>query len=475
MVFDAIQQSSSKSCSNIEAQITAHTSMNSTLKSAIAVLIASVSGMLWAFPYRQNHPLAAVGAFFGQTDTTYALAGWVAGLGVLAFFIGVGLLIAGLVKSSSTTQAEFIYESGGEDISPQSASFDRVKWNALRQYDDEIAAADKKIRPLGLKWSEELASSYLALNDKTYLPQLIDQITARAKSELEEREKLRLESERERLSQIRREQQRSSARKVVEMPEKMNVNWIGLWTIMRRETARILRVPIQAFVAPWISALLFIFIFGFVVGGRIKTIGGHSYLEFVLPGILMMNIVNAAFLQASSAIYFQRFLRFIEETLVAPLSYWEMIVGQLACVILRSVLTAFGILLIAAVFGVTSIDNIWAFLFWVVSVSIIFGLLGIIIGLWARNFEQLTILNVFFIAPLSMVGGVFNTVGMLPGWLRWLAYGNPFFYFINGLRHAMIGFHEAPAAIGLIITFVLIVTMGAAVLRLYAIGFGLRE
>src|ERR1700729_2440484 len=104
----------------------------------------------------------------------------------------------------------------------------------------------------------------------------------------------------------------------------MGINWIGLYTMVRREVQRMARVPIQVFVAPWISALLFIFIFGFVVGGRIATIGGHRYLEFVLPGILMMNIVNAAFLQACSAIYFQRFMRFIEETLVAPLSYAEM-------------------------------------------------------------------------------------------------------------------------------------------------------
>ena len=101
----------------------------------------------------------------------------------------------------------------------------------------------------------------------------------------------------------------------------MIVNWIGLWTIIRREMTRILRVPIQVFVGPWVSALLFIFIFGYVVGPRIAMIGGHRYLEFVLPGILMMNVINAAFLQSTSQIYFQRFQRYIEETLVAPLSY----------------------------------------------------------------------------------------------------------------------------------------------------------
>ncbi|HEY6578137.1 MAG TPA: ABC transporter permease [Rhizomicrobium sp.] len=253
------------------------------------------------------------------------------------------------------------------------------------------------------------------------------------------------------------------------------VNWIGLWTIIRREWSRLMRVPIQAFLAPWISALLFIFIFGFVVGSRIARIGGHRYLEFVLPGILMMNIVNAAFLQSSSQVYFSRFLRSIEEALVAPLSYAEMIAGVIAVVIARSVITALGILAIAACFGATSIDAAPEFVFWIVCVAMVFGLLGIVIGLWANNFEQLTILNVFLITPLSFVGGVFNTLAMLPPWLRWLAWGNPFFYFINGIRHAMIGFSEAPEALGIGVALGLAIVMSVIVWRLYAVGYGLRE
>ena len=255
----------------------------------------------------------------------------------------------------------------------------------------------------------------------------------------------------------------------------LGINWIGLATIVRREVSRMMRVPIQAFVAPWISALLFIFIFGFVVGGRIATIGGHRYIEFVLPGVLMLNIVNASFLQSSSAIYFSRFLRFIEETLVSPMSYVEMIAGSLAVVVVRSTVTAIGIMVMGLAFGATSIVSLPAFLFWVVSVSMIFGLLGIVIGLWAKSFEQLNVLTVFFITPLSMVGGVFNTIGMLPGWLHWVAYANPFFYFINGIRHSMIGYSEMPEGLGYGLTVAAGVAMFLWVLRLYSTGYGLRE
>ena len=180
------------------------------------------------------------------------------------------------------------------------------------------------------------------------------------------------------------------------MTKPMGVNWIGLYTMIRREAQRMARIPIQAFVAPWISALLFIFIFGYIVGGRISTIGGHKYLEFVLPGILMMNIVNAAFIQSSTAIYFSRFIKFVEELLVSPLSYVEMIFGALSVVVLRATVTGIGILFMGMAFGVTHMYSWPMFVFWVVSVSTIFGLLGLIVGLWSKSFEQLNMPVVFF-------------------------------------------------------------------------------
>jgi len=259
------------------------------------------------------------------------------------------------------------------------------------------------------------------------------------------------------------------------MSQSMGINWIGLYTMVRREASRMARIPIQAFIAPWISALLFIFIFGSVVGGRISQIGGHRYLEFVLPGVLMLNIVNAAFIQASTAVYFSRFIKFVEEMLVAPLSYVEMIIGSLSVVVLRSTITGIGILLMGIGFGATHIESWPMFLFWIVSVSTVFGLLGLIVGLWSKSFEQLNMPVVFLLTPLSMVGGVFNTIAMLPAKLHWLAYANPFFYFINGIRGAMIGYDEAPQGLGISLTLGLLVVLGGTAWRLYSKGYGLRE
>jgi ABC-2 type transport system permease protein len=253
------------------------------------------------------------------------------------------------------------------------------------------------------------------------------------------------------------------------------VNWIGLFTIIKREFSRFLRAPVQSIIAPFISALLFIFVFGLVVGSRIGPIGGHKYLEFVLPGILLMNVVNAALSQSSSIIYVSRFLRFIDEMLVTPLSYVEILIGLLSAVIVRASVIGFGILTIGIVSGTTKMQAWPMFLFWILSISTVFGLLGFIIGFFAKSFESLSLPTVFFITPLSMMGGVFNTLSMLPPWLRWLTYGNPLFYFISGVRNSMTGFDESPPGLGVTMILLLIAVLSAVTWRIFGKGGGFRQ
>ena len=181
----------------------------------------------------------------------------------------------------------------------------------------------------------------------------------------------------------------------------MSINWIGLYTLTKREVNRTFRVAIQTLVTPWITALLYIFIFGEVVGSRIDLIAGVPYIQFVLPGILMMNVIMGSFIASSNALYFKRFLHDIEEILVAPLSYMEMIIGFVAAAVIRSLVIGLGIYVIALFFGGASIINFWLFVFYVVSVSAIFALLGLIVGLWAKGFEQLNVWNTFAITPLA--------------------------------------------------------------------------
>jgi ABC-2 type transport system permease protein len=255
----------------------------------------------------------------------------------------------------------------------------------------------------------------------------------------------------------------------------LGVNWIGMGGIVRREATDAMRHPTQIMLAPWIATLIFIFVFGFVLGRRMPPIAGQPYLKFLLPGLVMMDIVTVSFQQTAGDLYFARFQRYVQEMLVSPLSYFEMMTGSLVIAVLRAFVTTVGVLIMGWLFGGVALDSPLEFLFWMISVSIVFALLGMIVGLWADNFEQLGAVPIFFISPLSMVGGVFTTVAMLPPWLRFLAYGNPLFYFINGLRHSMIGTSEAPAVATVAITLGLVAIMGAVVWRLFATGWGLRE
>jgi ABC-2 type transport system permease protein len=252
-------------------------------------------------------------------------------------------------------------------------------------------------------------------------------------------------------------------------------NWIGLKTFIHREINRFLRVWIQTLMSPWINATLYILIFGFIVGSKIDQIAGVSYIDFVLPGVLMLNLINSSFGQTSSSVYFQRFARFIEEVLIAPLSEIEMIIGYVVGGITRGFVVGFGIFILAVIFSAANLSHIGWFIFYAVSVAIIFSLVGILVGMWAENFEQQSLINTFIITPFTFLGGVFNSIEMLPEQAQIFVKFNPFFYFVDGLRYSMIGVSEANTTVGFILMISLIIGLTWLVWYLFKIGWRIRE
>lgn len=252
------------------------------------------------------------------------------------------------------------------------------------------------------------------------------------------------------------------------------MNIIGLQTFIEREIQRSFRVYIQTLLSPWINALLYILIFGVVVGSKIDLIAGVTYIDFVLPGILMLNLIGSSFAQTSSSLYFQRFAKHIEEILVAPLSHFEMITGYVVGGVARGVIVGVGVYVIALIFSAATITHLGLFLLYTIAVAIIFSLLGLLVALWAQNFEQLSVLSVFVITPLTFLGGVFNSITMLPEKVQIFVQFNPFFYFVDGLRYAMVGIREGSALIGWCVIIGLILLFGGLVWRLFSIGWRLR-
>lgn len=255
----------------------------------------------------------------------------------------------------------------------------------------------------------------------------------------------------------------------------MNVNWIGLYTMLRRELQRTKRVAIQTLVAPVISAALYIFIFGTVIGTKIEDFAGVPYISFVFPGILMLSIVNASFASASSALYFMRFTRGIEEMLIAPFSYFEMLLGLVGSAIMRALIVSVLILGVGVLFGAVSLVNPLAFIGYVSAIAAIFAMLGIITALWAEGFEQLQSLNTFVITPLTYLGGIFYSVTMLPELAAQITKFNPFFYFADGIRSSMIGYSEANSTVGLLVIIGLVVAFATLVTHLFRKGWKIRS
>lgn len=255
----------------------------------------------------------------------------------------------------------------------------------------------------------------------------------------------------------------------------MSINSIGLYTMVRREVKRTMRVVVQTLIAPVVSAALYIFIFGTVIGSQINDFAGVPYITFVFPGVLMLSIINASFSSASSALYFMRFTRGIEEILITPFSYLEMLIGFVGSAVARAVMVAGLILIVGLAFGAVTLTSPLAFLFYIGMIAAIFAMLGIIVALWAESFEQLQVLNTFVITPMTYLGGIFYSITMLPPLAATITSFNPFFYFVDGVRGSMIGYHEADTTIGLLVTVGLVVGLAVIVTTLFRRGWKIRS
>jgi ABC-2 type transport system permease protein len=253
------------------------------------------------------------------------------------------------------------------------------------------------------------------------------------------------------------------------------INWIGLYTLLRREVERTMQVVIQTLIAPVVSAALYLFIFGTVIGTKIEDFAGVPYITFVFPGILMLSVINASFASASSGLYFMRFGRSIEEILISPLSYFEILIGFVGSAVARALMVAALILLTGFLFGAVSLVNPFGFVFYIAAISAIFAMLGIIVALWADNFEQLQVLNTFVITPLTYLGGIFYSISFLPELAATITRFNPFFYFADGIRWTMIGYSEANTTIGFFVITGLVIFLGTLVTQMFKRGWKIRS
>jgi ABC-2 type transport system permease protein len=251
--------------------------------------------------------------------------------------------------------------------------------------------------------------------------------------------------------------------------------WIGFITLVWREIVRFLSVFTQTIFPPLVSSFLFIFIFGFSLGSRIDTIAGVPYLQFLVPGLVMMYIIESSYTNSSSSLFISRWANNIEELLVTPLSYFEMVLAILIGGLVRSFVITAGVYCVSLFFVRFPVAH-WPLVFYFfVFVSLVFSSAGMIVALFAEEFEHLSIATTFVITPLIYFGGVFNSVEMVPGCLKWLIHCNPMFYMINGMRYGMLGVSDVPVGQSIAVVLLLFLLLFGSTVYLFKSGFKLRK
>lgn len=252
-------------------------------------------------------------------------------------------------------------------------------------------------------------------------------------------------------------------------------SFTGFKTLVWREIYRFLSVFTQTLFPPVVSSFLYIFIFGFSLGQRIENIDNFPYLVFMIPGLIMMYVIEGSYSNTSSSLFISRWANNIEELLVTPLSYFEMVLAILIGGLARSLVIAGGVYLVSLCFVRFPLAHPLVIFYFLIFTSLIFSSIGMIVALLAEEFEHLSLCTTFVITPLIFFGGVFHSLEMVPSTVRWLTVFNPMFYMINGFRYGMLGASDASLMTSSLVVFLIFIALFSSTVYLFRIGFKLRK
>ena len=252
-------------------------------------------------------------------------------------------------------------------------------------------------------------------------------------------------------------------------------NLVALYTVARREVVRILRIWGQTLVPPAITMTLYFLIFGQLIGSRIGDMGGISYIDFIVPGLVMMSIIQNSYGNISSSFFGAKFGRHVEELLVSPMPNWVILGGYVAGAVLRGLMVGVIVLIIAMLFTRVRIPHPWVTLTTVLLGSVIFSLAGFVNAVYARKFDDVAIVPTFILTPLTYLGGVFYSVRLLPDWAQALTHANPIFYMVNAFRYGLLGMSDVPLVTAYALMIGFVVGLGGFALFLLHRGIGLRS
>jgi len=250
---------------------------------------------------------------------------------------------------------------------------------------------------------------------------------------------------------------------------------VGFQTLLYKETLRFWKVATQTVAAPILTAMLYLLVFGHVLEGRLEVHPGVSYTAFLIPGLVMMSVLQNAFANSSSSLIQSKITGNLVFILLPPLSHWEIISAYVLASVVRGVVVGLGVFVVTVWFADLSfVAPLWIAVFALLGAAIL-GTMGVIAGIWAEKFDQLAAFQNFLIMPATFLSGVFYSIKSLPPFWQAVSHVNPFFYMIDGFRHGFFGQSDISPWTSLAIVSVFFAVLATVAVNLLKRGYNLRH
>lgn len=253
-----------------------------------------------------------------------------------------------------------------------------------------------------------------------------------------------------------------------------NQIWVAFWTIVVKEVRRFTRIWAQTLLPPAITMSLYFVIFGNLIGPRIGDMGGYGYMDFIVPGLIMMSVITNSYANVVSSFFSMKFQKSIEELLVSPVPNWVVLLGYVAGGVTRGILIGAIVTVLSLCFTDLQIHHFGITVSVVLLTAILFSLGGFINAMFATKFDDVSIVPTFILTPLTYLGGVFYSISLLPEFWQWVSKANPILYMVNAFRYGILGVSDINIvyAYGMIMGFIAILFVVS--LRLLNRGKGIR-
>ncbi|MBR9869620.1 MAG: ABC transporter permease [Gammaproteobacteria bacterium] len=251
--------------------------------------------------------------------------------------------------------------------------------------------------------------------------------------------------------------------------------WTAFQTIVLREIRRFTRIWPQTLLPPAVTMTLYFIIFGNLIGSRIGDMGGFDYMQFIVPGLIMMAVITNSYANVVSSFFSMKFQRSIEELLVSPVPNWTILAGYVVGGMSRGLIIGLIVTLLSLAFTQLAIHNLPMVIITVFLTSALFSLGGFINAMLATKFDDISIVPTFVLTPLTYLGGVFYSIDLLPEFWQNVSLANPILYMVNGFRYGILGVSDVNPFVSLGMILVFIVLLSAIALRMLARGKGIRH